>query len=204
MYYTARESSVSCRGKYRRSGPVYTGAERSKVLDREGNTIATVCTRFLRVLTMEGSAILRDRGQGEFAVNYSGKVNDVHRFHVLNKCAYGEGVKPGLCLLPYHTLAADNKVHKIGDIIFIPKAQGLLLPDGTVHEGFFIVRDTGGAFVGIGGKRVDMFTGTDPDDNNVFLKAGFHHLRDFQAFKVKPEAVHIIRDRLKYRFGELY
>lgn len=204
MYYTAMEKDIPCTGKYGRSGPIYKGSEKSKIVDKAGNLIETVCTRFFRVLNMEGSAILKDRGQGEVAVNYSGVVGGVRRFHKLGKCIYGEGIKPDLCLLPYHTLATDNKVHKIGDIIYMPKAEGLHLPDGSVHEGFFIVRDTGGAFVGIGAKRVDMFTGTDPDHDNVFLKAGFHHKEPTEAYKIEGPSADIIRERLQAKFGNLY
>ena len=40
------------------------------------------------------------------------------------------------------------------------KARGIRLPDGTIHDGYFIVRDTGGAFHGIGTLMIDLFTGT--------------------------------------------
>ena len=110
MYYTPTESSIRCKGGYGSSA--YNGKETQKLLTKEGKYIATVCKRFANVLLMEGSAILKDRGAGEIAVNYSRKVNGQARYHVLDRCKFGEGVRNNLCLLPYHTIAADNKVHK--------------------------------------------------------------------------------------------
>ncbi len=202
MYYTAQEEKTNCKGKY--GGTIYDGTERSNIISVEGHLIATVCTRFYRVLLMEGSAILRDRGQGKISVNYGGAVNGDRRYHLLDRCIYGEGVRKNLCLLPYHTLATDNKVHKIGDIVYIPKAVGIALPDGTLHEGYFIVRDTGSAFNGVGAQRVDMFTGLDPDYANAFQAAGFHHKKEMQAFKIKGDSAEAIKEKLALKFGEIY
>lgn len=201
-YYVPQEKQISCSGKY--GNVTYNGSEKSDIHELNGSLIATVCTKFYKTLLMEGTAILQDRGLGEQAINYSGVVGGEKRFHVLDRCTYGEGIKRDLCLLPYHTLATDNKAHQPGDIIYIPKAHGLRLPDGSVHEGYFIVRDTGGAFNGIGPRRVDMFTGTEPDSNNVFSRAGFHKQNPLPAFKVQGASADIIKQRLKDRFGSLY
>ncbi len=202
MYYTPREADAACKGGYGKKK--FNGSERTKILDPQGNFIATVCSRFASMLLMEGSGILKDRGQGEIAVNYGGKVNKQARYHHLNRCKFGEGIRKDLCLLPYHTIAADNKVHTINEILFVPAAQGIALPDGTIHDGFFIVRDTGGAFNGIGSQRVDMFVGTDPDFSNAFQRAGFHHKRPIAAFKVKGASAESVKERFREQFGELY
>lgn len=202
MYYIAEEEKANCKGKY---GTVtYTGTEKSDIRTMDDKVIATVCTRFYKILMMEGSAVLMDRGQGKISVNYSGIIGDEKRFHIVDRCIYGEGVLRDLCLLPYHTLATDNKVHLIGEIIYVPKAVGLTLPDGSKHEGYFIVRDTGKAFQGIGAQRVDMFTGLDPDYSNVFQKAGFHHKNPMKAYKVSGPSADVIKDNLKAKFGTLY
>jgi 3D (Asp-Asp-Asp) domain-containing protein len=203
-YFVPQEKDISCKGQYSNSGPVYKGTEKTKIQELDGTVIATVCTRFFKYLAMEGSAVLTDRGHGEVAVNYSGAVGATKRFHALDRCTFGEGTKRDLCLLPYHTLAADNNIHKIGDIIFIPKAVGLVLEDGSKHEGFFIVRDTGGAFRGAGAQRVDMFTGTDPDNDNAFREAGFDRRNPMEAFKVNGDSAEVIKLKLKEKFGELY
>ncbi len=202
MYYVAQEEKVNCKGRYR--SVEYVGTEKSNILDPQGRTIATVCTRFLKTLDMEGTGILKDRGAGKVTVNFAERINGQIRYHAVKRCIYGEGVKPDLCLLPYHTIASDNKVHKIDEIIYIPRAEGIELPDGTRHEGYFIVRDTGGAFDGVGAQRIDLFTGLDPDNNNVFFNAGFNHNTPMEAFKVKGESAEIIKKRLQERFGEIY
>lgn len=202
MYYTPHEKDVNCKGRYGRR--TFKGHEKTRLIDPKGKLIATVCSRFAFTLLMEGSAILKDRGQGEKAVNYGGKIKGTVRYYSPDRCKYGEGVRRDLCLLPYHTIAADNKVHKVNDILFVPAAKGILLPDGTRHEGFFIVRDTGGAFTGIGSKRVDMFTGVDPDYKNAFQKAGFHHKRPLDAYKIRGVSAGVVREKLRDKFGELY
>jgi len=202
MYYVPQEANVECRGSYGNAS--FNGSERTKILNLDGREIATVCTRFYKFLLMEGTAILNDRGAGKVTVNYGGVIGGVKRYFPVSRCSYGEGVKKNLCLLPYHTVAADNKIHKVGDILYIPKAEGLVMPDGTLHDGFFIVRDTGSAFNGIGPQRVDLFTGIDPDFNNVFSRAGFNHKKPLPAFKVLGDSAERIKDRLKDRFGVLY
>jgi 3D (Asp-Asp-Asp) domain-containing protein len=202
MYYVPQEDAIKCEGRYR--SVEYTGAEKSNVLDPEGRVLATVCTRFLKTLDMEGTGILKDRGAGKVTVNFAARVDGEIRYRAVKRCIYGEGIRPDLCLLPYHTIAADNKVHKINEIIYIPRAEGIVLPDGTLHEGYFIVRDTGGAFDGIGAQRIDLFTGLEPDINNVFSRAGFNHNTPMEAFKVNGESAEIIRERLQARFGDIY
>ena len=79
-YYIADEDKTSCVGKYR--NVVYDGTERTDVLTPAGETIATVCTRFFKVLCMEGTGILKDRGQGKFTINWAGN----KRFKKVKKC----------------------------------------------------------------------------------------------------------------------
>lgn len=202
MYYTPLESQASCKGRYGRT--TYRGTEKTRLLTPEGRPLATVCKRFAAILLMEGSGILRDRGRGEVAVNYGGKIRGTNRYYELGRCKYGEGIRRELCLLPYHTIAADNKVNKIDEIIYVPAAKGIRLPDGSEHDGYFIVRDTGGAFRGIGAQRVDLFTGTDPDYRNAFQAAGFHHKKPLEAYKVQGDSAELIREKLKEKFQDLY
>lgn len=201
-YYIANEAKVSCKGKYGKK--FYTGKEKQSLLTPEGKFIASVCSRFGALLLMEGSGILKDRGAGEIAVNYGRRVKKQARYTILDRCKFGEGVRGNLCLLPYHTIATDNKVHKIDEILYIPAAKGMQLPDGSIHDGTFIVRDTGGAFKNTGGKRVDLFVGIAPDTDNVFQRAGFDKTRPLQAFKVKGQSADRIKEKLQEKFGDLY
>lgn len=201
-YYIAREENINCKGKYR--GKFYTGREITKLKDMDDNILASVCTRFYKTLLMEGTAVLRDRGIGEITLNYAGKKDSIYRFREMDKCIFGEGVEKDLCLIPFHTLAADRKAYNVGDVVFIPKAVDIKLPDGSYHNGFFLVRDTGDAFNGKGRERVDMFTGFQPDHQNVFLDAGFHRGNPMKAYLIKGNSAKIIEDRMKLKFPDIY
>lgn len=180
-YYVADEEKTPCKGRYGRN--TYNGDEVSDVINPNGEIIAEVCTRFFKVLSMEGTGRLRDRGQGKVTVNWAGN----YTFRKMDKCVFGEGVEKDLCLIPYHTIAADLNAHRLNSVVFIPKAKGLMLPDGRIHNGFFLVRDTGGAFRDVGFNRIDLFVGNETDQNNVFSRAGMHHRSRFKAYKLQGE-----------------
>jgi hypothetical protein len=79
----------------------------------------------------------------------------------------------GIALVPLRTLAADIghiKYKKVdpkwkgngglvppGTHVYIKEYDGLRLPDGTIHDGWLVVNDTGG---GIFGAHFDLFVGT--------------------------------------------
>tara|TARA_Y100000590_G_scaffold470711_1_gene668273 strand:+ start:127437 stop:128078 length:642 start_codon:yes stop_codon:yes gene_type:complete len=197
-YHIANEEQTNCKGKYRSRR--YNGRERTNILTPKGTKIATVCSRFAAVLAMEGTGIL-SKENGGMTVNWAGN----YRYKVMRKCKYGLGVR-GLCLLPFHTLAADNKVHRPGDIIYIPfvKESNIELPDGSLHSGLFQVRDTGGAFQGVGSKRVDMFVHTQNDRDNVFVKRNIHKPNQFKAYKLIDESKDQAIKYLREKFPEIY
>ncbi len=197
MYYIANESETSCTGRY--NGNDFNGSEVTEVLTPEGNLIAKVCTRFFKVLSMEGTGILSDRGQGELTVNWAGN----YRFKVMDKCVHGEGVE-GLCLIPYHTIAADLSVYPVGTMIYMPRAEGLSLPDGRTHNGIFVVRDTGGAFRGVGAKRIDLFVGIESDRDNIFSRIGMNHRTNEKAFKLEGKRKASAQEFFKNTFPDLY
>lgn len=113
---------------------------------------------------------------------YSGLVVENERvvkvlaFHVVSekRKGLGYGILRGIPLAPFRTLAADlgayassePKYRKKGGLVpagtrvFIRELVGKRLPDGTVHDGWFLVNDTGG---GIFGAHFDVFTGSRSD-----------------------------------------
>lgn len=198
QYHIANEEKTSCKGKYRRKR--YSGRERTKLMTPGGTKIATVCSRFAAVLAMEGTGVL-SKDKGGITLNWAGN----YRYKVMKRCTSGLGVK-GLCLLPFHTLAADNKVHRPGDIIYIPfvKEAKITLPDGTLHSGIFQVRDTGGAFNGVGLKRVDMFVDSQNDSQNVFQNKKIHKPNSFTAYKLIDESKDQAIKYLREKFPALY
>ncbi len=71
-------------------------------------------------------------------------------------------------LHPYRTIACDlgwvggsrpwvdGGYPAFGQQIYIPAADGVVLPDGSVHDGIFTCEDTGGAVIG---NHIDVFLG---------------------------------------------
>lgn len=123
----------------------------------EGETLATLCEVDYRLCLMQGSCFVEDEGELT-SYNYHSTKEGVPRFVVtdLETCPFGYGVNSS-CLDPYFSVAADLKVHKVGDAIFIPRLVGVDLPNGEVHDGFLVIRDAGGGITGA--NRFDFFTG---------------------------------------------
>lgn len=106
----------------------------------------------------------------------NGRVVRALAFHVVDtsKRGVGYGKARGVPYVPFRTLAADIGTPKYkrvepawkgkgglvpaGTHVYIKEYDGLALPDGTTHDGWFVVNDTGGA---IFGAHFDVFTGTE-------------------------------------------
>ena len=77
--------------------------------------------------------------------------------------AYGEGVDD-YDLVPYRTVAVDERHIPVGTVLYIPSARGnpITLPDGrrVLHDGYFFAADDG---YGIGGNHIDVFIGVSND-----------------------------------------
>jgi murein DD-endopeptidase MepM/ murein hydrolase activator NlpD len=102
-----------------------------------------------------------------------GRVTSVLAFHEVpqHKRGVGYGSQRGVPLAPFRTLAADLGKYRTSDRrfkgkgglvpaltrVFIVELAGLRLPDGTTHDGWCVVNDTGGK---IFGAHFDVFTGS--------------------------------------------
>lgn len=62
----------------------------------------------------------------------------------------------GCKVVPMRTLATDPRIIPKRSIVYIKETVGLLMPDGSKHDGLWYASDTGGA---IKGSKVDLFTG---------------------------------------------
>jgi 3D (Asp-Asp-Asp) domain-containing protein len=62
----------------------------------------------------------------------------------------------GCRVSPMRTLAVDPSVIARHSIVYIKETAGMILPDGSVHDGYWYASDIGGA---IKGDRIDLFTG---------------------------------------------
>ncbi|MNL01371.1 3D domain protein [compost metagenome] len=154
--------------------------------DEEGDKMLSLCESTRASCRLQGScAIIQDGKKRTF--NIKGNFNGKDRFFETSKdmCRFGFGVKSS-CLDPFYTVAADLSIYRPGDVIYVPVARGIELPDGSKHSGYFLVRDTGRNI--IGKARFDFFTGHIPwrDDENPFSNAGLANKANrFQFMKIK-------------------
>ena len=159
----------------------YPSTQESAIKDLRGDVISQVNSRFKRDLDMEGTGFLRD-GR---TVNYMARVENEIRYRV-SPLKWGWGV--GQCgLRPYRTVAIDPSLVPLGTIVFIPAAKGVVLPDGTVHDGIFFAEDVGSA---IQGKHVDFFAQEGPESSQPFEKAGIKTWSLVEIFKYKDPDPH--------------
>jgi 3D (Asp-Asp-Asp) domain-containing protein len=111
------------------------------------------CSAFKKEVKMQGSGRLRDNR----VLRYNGRTSN------MSDCPTTTGAA-GRCLIPYISIAADPKYHRLGSIIEMPELRGkwITLEDGREfqHPGYFRVDDTGGSIKGRG--RFDIFTGFRP------------------------------------------
>jgi hypothetical protein len=135
-----------------------TGKDRKiPVRSTELTVISTLCATDVRNCMMQGSCVIISHGKNVM-INYRKLHGTEGLFVVMDtrECPYGRGPQ-NVCLEPFHTVAADLNHHAIGDVIYVPELKGKKLPNGEIHDGFFIVRDTGGRIVGQ--DRFDFYTG---------------------------------------------
>lgn len=120
---------------------------------REGFFLGAYPGSFVRSLRMEGSGLLAD-GR---VINYAGRCR-----YGVGTCfeqldpethPYGRGAgrRP---LIPFRSVAVDPALIPIGEPLYVPEFDGLLLPDGTIHDGCVRADDTGSA---IKKRKVDFF-----------------------------------------------
>lgn len=158
-----------------------------RLINVTGKTVPVNHTDYADVLAYHNQAYAkrnkkrREQGRGPVSTKYSGIVVQNGRvvralaFHEVprSKLGAGYGIHRGIPLTPFRTLAADIGHTKYASVepkwrgkgglvppgtrVYIKEYAGLKLPDGTLHDGWFIVNDTGGA---IFGAHFDVFVGT--------------------------------------------
>jgi len=100
---------------------------------------------------------------------------------------YGEGDGP-YSLVPYRSVAVDEKVIPLGTVLYIPRARGcwVTLPDGTCarHDGYFFAADNG---YGVDRNHIDVFNGL--SDQNPFPWVQSLRTATFAAYVVTDPAI---------------
>ncbi|TMQ12067.1 MAG: hypothetical protein E6J91_21560 [Deltaproteobacteria bacterium] len=112
--------------------------------------------RYACSLKLEGSGLMRD----DRIVNYTGSCKFGYGtcFEQLDVTDFpfgrGAGQRP---LIPFKSVAVDPRVIRLGEPLYIPEFDGMVLPDGSIHDGCVRADDTGG---GIKGRKMDFFVVT--------------------------------------------
>ncbi len=170
-----------------------------------GKTIVRVCKNVYNSCVMQGTCKIK-MAEKALLINVGSLVNNDRRFEEISKseCIYGRGASQDsvnnftmMCLDPYHSVAADLSIYKLGDVIYVPAFVGTILPNGETHDGYFVVRDTGGAIEGYG--RFDFFSGFDSykDRSNPLAVQDFNDKATHLPYYVilGPKAAEILKLR---------
>lgn len=151
-------------------------AKNNPLLDVNGNVLANVSNKFLAGLRMEGTGKLLD---GRI-INFHTKVGNEIRWRICPADApYGYGLQEYV-LKPFHSVAVDPNVVPIPSRVYIPAAKGAVLPDGTIHDGYFEAVDIGDA---IQNQRIDVFTSYG-DQSALFERHGLTNMTATGVYRV--------------------
>lgn len=172
-----------------------------QVLDKNHNIIETLCHQEYKQCEFQGSCIVLDGEKSKTLnfINYDEETEQTAFALVDNRiCRYGLG-KKNICLDPFYSVAADLTQHKLGDVLFIPKIKGTLLPNGKIHNGFVIVRDSNQFLPRAGAGNLVFFTGnfSYEDIENPFVKLGLSNLDNISTFRkaTKLESIKVRKQR---------
>ena len=131
----------------------YAPRDQAEIYTRDGFFIGAVPEQMAWSMRMEGTGVMAD-GR---VINYHGpcKYGYGTCFATLdpNKHPFGRGAGQR-ALVPFKSVAVDQRLVKIGEPIYVPEFDGMHLPDGTVHDGCVRAEDTGG---GIKKRKMDFF-----------------------------------------------
>ncbi len=145
----------------------YEGPPSIPLYDRQCRLIAYVSYNFAREVCIEGSGMLLDGTR----INYAGRCDCAFPCPLGGRICYMEIQNPeavwGLGsrnnpLVPFRSLAVDNRVIPYGATLYMPEWDGVFIPlmdgiGGFVHDGCFRADDVGGA---IRNDHFDFFSGT--------------------------------------------
>lgn len=161
-YYALRESEVTQSGN------------QVNLRDMQGKVIKQVSEKFRKLVDIEGTGILLD-GR---VINYAGRVDSEVRYVVVpHPYGLGVGNRP---LKPFCSVAVDPSRIPLDSIILIEETKGMLLPDGSVHDGIWVAVDVGGA---IKNDRIDLFIGQ-KGWAGTLSKQGIGHLEGLTVEKI--------------------
>jgi 3D (Asp-Asp-Asp) domain-containing protein len=159
------------------------------IYTRQGFYIGQFPSAFVYELKLEGSGVLND---GRL-LNYDGEcpwgIGTCFRTLALDEHPLGAGVQ-GRRLEPFRSIAVDPRYIPIGAPVYVPELVGILMPDGTRHDGCLRADDQGGA---IKQHKLDFF---------VESYFNFKHIADALWWRMKATP-HLDEPRCEYlRIGD--
>ncbi len=99
--------------------------------------------------------------------------------------------------IPYRTVAVDPRRILPGSVIFIPEAYGVLLPNGEIHDGFFLVQDVR-PFVRA--ESLAVYIGRAGLRRNAFAKAGISAGKPITVYSVYEPYDEAVKARFAHRY----
>lgn len=137
------------------------------LLSMEDQVLAQVSSAYKHALSIEGTGRLVNEKIITFAGRKEGEIR-----YFFSRSEYGLGVG-GCALKPFHTIAVDPTKIPLGAVVQIQETVGMLLPDGSRHDGLWRAEDIGSA---IQGDHIDLFVGNG-DQGEVLRRAGILNLQ---------------------------
>ncbi len=170
------------------------------LLSPEGKVYELLCEEQFKSCVMQGACALVKEARLRSFNYYARGTDGVPRFKEvdLQRCPFGFGQR-NICLDPFYTVAADLSIYSLGDVIFVPKIVGELMPDGHYHPGYFVIRDSGAAIKGQG--RFDFYVGyTRPfSRENPFFRLGFADKGNSFEFRLATdEEAKLFREKTRF------
>ncbi|CAG8499524.1 6668_t:CDS:2, partial [Funneliformis mosseae] len=140
-----------------------------------GKKLATVNKDFADAMKLEGTGITKD--DRVFNLDDCDCGSSYSCFFQLDKTKFPFGISSsGVPLVPFVTVAANDI--KKGTLIYIPKLDGIVLPNGKTHNGCLRVDDEGFSF---GKKHIDWFVAKKSNFNALIKKNSFSSVEVFSG-----------------------
>lgn len=159
LYYTALERD-------------YVQGSSADFRDVSGNILRRGSDEFFRAASIEGSARFED-GQ---VLNYHHKIGNEVRWTIID-AELGLDAR-GCELVPFRSAAVDPAAVALGTVMLLAETRGMLLPDGSAHDGIWIAADTGDSILG---DRIDLYTGAGMSSMVVPRRHGIRHLQELTS-----------------------
>ncbi len=150
----------------------YSNAKDGAFMARDGSVLHRGSRAFVAAAAVQGSARLKD---GRMLMIDGRDEGEIHWKVSPHRYAVGA---LGCRVLAFRSAAVDKSVIPLGSKLFIPETRGLVLPDGTQHDGVWYAVDTG---AGIKHGRIDLFVGSGKAPLATAIRHGIGHLETIEV-----------------------